>query len=307
MKKIFLLIFCSALLLSCNKDIEVSDISFNVTAAETTVQVGKPVKFNLSGNPDNVTFYSGEFGKDFDFKDKRILTPKTTISFDAQILDGTQANQFSVLVSSDFNGVYDYSNVTGSTTTWTDISNRVRLALPADNRVFVPSGSADVSDLVVAGKPLYLAYKYVGKPVTANGTFNIWRVQNTLVQSSDDFIGTETLLTQENSGFRSALSPTYESSRIQIFTTSVTFRGNATAREVLSEAWSVSRAINVLKNRDLGLDKGTPIKSIAEPALKSYSYVFTKPGTYKVTFLAINASLSDRKEQIKQIEIVVTP
>jgi hypothetical protein len=59
-----------AILVSCKKDLRPEPLSFNVTTANSTYHTGDTVRFIFSGNPDVITFYSGEPGKNYEFKDK---------------------------------------------------------------------------------------------------------------------------------------------------------------------------------------------------------------------------------------------
>ena len=60
----------SAMLMSCEKDLTPEPLSFNVTTASSTYHAGDTVRFIFSGNPDIITFYSGEPGTNYEFKDK---------------------------------------------------------------------------------------------------------------------------------------------------------------------------------------------------------------------------------------------
>jgi hypothetical protein len=71
MKKIFLFPVLFLLLLACNKK-EVLAPDFNVTIAQgkTTFKVGEQIDFTFSGNPNYITFYSGEAGRIYEFRDR---------------------------------------------------------------------------------------------------------------------------------------------------------------------------------------------------------------------------------------------
>ena len=60
----------AAVLVSCEKDLSPKPLSFNVTTANNTYHAGDTVKFIFSGNPDAITFYSGEPGANYEFKYK---------------------------------------------------------------------------------------------------------------------------------------------------------------------------------------------------------------------------------------------
>ena len=72
MKKNLIITFITALLLcliSCGEVLE--DVSFGVTPDSGNVyEAGKEVYFNFSGNPDYITFYSGEAGHKYEYAGK---------------------------------------------------------------------------------------------------------------------------------------------------------------------------------------------------------------------------------------------
>lgn len=65
--------------------------------------------------------------------------------------------------------------------------------------------------------------------------------------------------------------------------------------------WMVSRLIQPW---EVEPDRGVAIKSM-EAHLSSYSYVYTRPGTYEVTFIATNATLWDSDRKVKQMTLTV--
>ena len=90
-----------------------------------------------------------------------------------------RANQLSVLASTDFNG--DYSSLAKvKAATWVDITSRFKLGT---NATFVASGIKDITDLMVAGKPIYIAFKYVTKPQATNGAIRWWYIQSFAISS----------------------------------------------------------------------------------------------------------------------------
>lgn len=292
--------------ISCTKDSAVDTPEFNVDAETFTVKAGTPVVFNFKGSPDMLSFYSGETGRSYDFASaNRKFESKITLLFDSQILDGSQDNQFSVLASSDFNGTYDLDNIHAAN--WTDITSRFRLATHADNRILVPSGEMQVSDLFAGNKPAYLAFKYITKPQTLNGRYNLWRVQNMLLQSEDEINGKVLVMNQAGGAWKMIQSSNYEANRGSIISNNITFMGNGTNKDVETEAWVISKSVSAATKTDLGPDRPVAIKSLSDPTLKNYSYVYTKKGTYTATFIGINADLNETKKEVKQMTIVVSP
>lgn len=197
------------LLASCNKDLEVTATpDFNVTTDATTYKAGQEIVFNFTGNAHIISFYSGETLKDYAFKDGRTIDLKgagATLEFSSSVQLGTQAKQVTVLASTDFNG--DYSSLDKvKAATWTDITSRFTLGTSA---TFLATGAKDISDLIVAGKPIYIAFKYVTKPQVVNGIANQWFIQSLAIKSTQTLPNTAsatpialTLADQTSIGFR---------------------------------------------------------------------------------------------------------
>ncbi len=53
---------------ACEKELTPEPVSFNVTATDHDYQVGDTITFLISGNPDMITFYSGEPGANYDLR-----------------------------------------------------------------------------------------------------------------------------------------------------------------------------------------------------------------------------------------------
>lgn len=192
------------IMVSCNKIIVVDAPNFDVSTEATTYKVGEEIKFNFKGgNAHIISFYSGETLKDYAFKDGRIIDLKgagATMAFQSSVQVGTQVNQLSVLASTDFNGNYStLANVKAAI--WTDITSRFVLGT---GTAFKASGTNNFTDLIVPGKPIYFAFKYVTKPQAINGLARNWFIQSFVITSTatlDNTIGL-ILANQANAGFR---------------------------------------------------------------------------------------------------------
>ena len=201
----YILLAGMLIMASCDKEIAVTETpAFDVSAERTTFKVGEEIKFNIKGgDADIISFYSGETLKDYASKDGRIIDVKgagATMAFTSSVQTGTQANQLTVLASTDFNG--DYSTLAKvKTATWTDITGRFLLGSSA---AFLTSKTIDISDLITAGKPIYIAFKYVTKPQATNGLARMWYIQSFALTSNAKLDNTISLnLTdQSRAGFR---------------------------------------------------------------------------------------------------------
>jgi hypothetical protein len=73
------------------------DVSFTVTPASTNVyKVGEPIVFNFTGNPDYITFFSGEEGSNYKNRFRTDIAMEdiesAEFSFAAKRQYGTQIN-----------------------------------------------------------------------------------------------------------------------------------------------------------------------------------------------------------------------
>lgn len=157
--------------------------SFDVTTETATVKAGAPIKFNIKGgDAQTISFYSGESLKEYAQKDGRtvdVAGAGATLAFTSSVQLGTQTNQIAVMASNNFSG--DYSSLAKvKAATWVDITSRFVLGT---NATLLASGTKDISDLIVAGKPLHIAFRYITKPQAANGITRQWFIQSFAVNS----------------------------------------------------------------------------------------------------------------------------
>lgn len=303
-----IILLFAVLIAGCKKD-NVASPEFTATVAKKTFKVGEPVVFDLRGNADFVSFYSGEYLNDHQFIGGRKLDIKSfALSFQTRVQNGNQKDQLSVYISSDFNGKYDIASIKGGN--FQNITNLVTLSTV--NTVYASSGTLDLTPLVLdRTKPLYVAFRYVVKPQDAvNGTQRNWYVRDLALSTVTD-LGTSNAIDQLTAAWTLVEQGTIlESGRNTINEGSglVTFRGNATAdgKLVETEAWVVSKAVD-LNTVILGPDRSFPIKSISDTMPAVYSFVYTKPGTYKATFAISNHRIDGEKAGLREVEITITP
>nr|WP_121273240.1 DUF5017 domain-containing protein [Pedobacter schmidteae] len=293
---------------SCSKELEINPgiDNFKVNTSSVTYKVGEDVNFEFEGNPNLITFFSGEVFSDYTFKDGRVLDSEgLDLSFTTAnpTATGAQSNQFSVMASTDFNGNYsDFSSVQQAT--WIDISNRFTYGTSA---TFVASGTKSVADLVVPGKPLFIAYKYLTKPQATFGVVRNWYVQGFSLTCNTS-VGTLTLIDMNNVGFRIVdQNPETAPSRSAVSLTRVTLFGNEFTPEndPQSEHWAISKPIYTGKI-DNGPDRPISIKGNADAQLKKYTYNYTKKGVYQVYFVATNMNVYNRQDVVRKLEITIT-
>ena len=207
--KYFNVLLGTLLFISCNNQlVELDTPDFDVKTDATSYKAGQLIQFNFTGNAHVISFYTGETLKDYAFKDGRVIDVKgagATMEFSSSVQVGTQVSPLSILASTDFTG--DYSNLPKvKSATWTDITSRFTFGT---NATFLATGKKDISDLIVPGKPIYIAFKYVTKPQATNGLARQWFIQSFAIKSMATLANTAsttpidlTLTDQNSAGFR---------------------------------------------------------------------------------------------------------
>mgnify|MGYP000851092233 CR=1 FL=1 len=203
--KIYSILAAALVMASCEKPtIEADEPAFDVIAEKTTYKAGESVKFMITGGEaQSISFYSGELLKDYASRTGRVADVAgagATLSFTSSVQVGTQANQVSLLASTNFNG--DYGSVAKlKAATWVDITSRFKLGTSA---TLLASGTVDVSDLILAGKPIYFAFRYNTKKQATNGIARQWFIQSFTLSSKKLLDNTLalTIADQASTGFR---------------------------------------------------------------------------------------------------------
>lgn len=300
---------------SCKKEIKISSgiEEFEVGVDKEVYQANEEVMFNLKGNPDMISFYSGEIYKQYDYRGEReIMLDKATVSFTSSYPDATSTSvlqnpEFKVLVSTDFNNIYNYENLKAANWTeiWTDITSRFTIS--TTSTAAGAAGNYQISDLAVPGKPLYVAFKYASKNQEAFGkvrrrTITAFTLTGTSVFGNHvlgNMVSTDFRLIEKNDNARTSSALT---------STTITFNGFPRSftddPDPETDTWFVSKAFDLGK-LDNGPDRPEAIKGNQDPRLTSHIHAFSKPGEYTVTFIGINANVSGKKEVVRQLKIKV--
>lgn len=297
MKRIYYLLTLTVMgLSSCVKE-EIDPPTFEVSTAATSYKVGEAVKFDIKGNADIVTFWSGEDGFNYDNKERTVLTGgKIEMSFTSRVEFGRQERNLQVYLSNDFSGGYNPTEIEKAK--WIDITDRFTYA--TSTTVF-PSGVKDISDLLQPSKPFYIGFKYDGQPVVGNNTQRTWTVN--ALSITNTFPGNKVvqLLNQATAGylFIDILNPT---NFWNFNGSALIFRPSSATTESLD--WAITAPVIADRtNPDVGLG----IKSFADNTLTSYEYVYNSPGTYKVVFVVSNATVKGQEKSVKELTITINP
>jgi len=286
------------LVISSCKKLEVEAPEFDVTIDKTTVKVGENVNFKFTGNPDLITVYRGIAGENYDFRTRVSANGIPQLNFTTLIQNTGEVNTLRLMVSNDFNGKYDAAGIAAGT--WTDITSRAVLSTGTDNTA---SGTIELADFKIAGKPTYLAFKYMGynhptlkQPSWFLRTFN---VNNVLPEGRTSVIAA---IGQVGWVAVDVKNPTVvwgvpTTGQVTINGTNTGFVNDD------NEDWVISRPFDLSA---VSADTGLGLKT-ATTTLNEYNYAYTLPGTYVVTFIAKNASKDEIKSIVKQLTITVEP
>jgi hypothetical protein len=352
MKLKYFLMMCGLLsMVSCEEEVEKPDIS--ITTESSTYQVGQPVTFKIDGYADMISFYSGEPTNDYVYKEGRVIDisdGNVSLTFTSGVTGGAQADQLTFYASTDFDGNYD--NVASlEAATWIDITDRFTYGTSA---TFVSSTLQDITDLVVPGKPIYFAFKYLTRPQATNGLSRTWMIQTFTLRSSVLFNGAALTITdQANAGFR-IIDPEPENAPVRstITTTRVSLLGNiykdpadpiydpenpiydpenpiydptshlydpnAVRPEFIPydpaspyndpelEHWAVTKPIYI-DEIDMGPDWSRAVKGIANAEVEEFQHTYTQPGTYTAYVVAVNATIDEREEVVREFTLTINP
>jgi hypothetical protein len=314
MNKYLICAICLCSLLGCRKLYEkVDEVDVNVSTEYITYKVGQTVDFIFEGTSDFITFYSGEKGREYAYKDKdRIIQTEMSMSFSTTTSSGTSGypNPASVPISysTDFSGEYTVDAINKAT--WIDITNK--FDIPTDTGISKYSGELNITNLFNdPKKPIYLMFHYKvnkynetlyggkgnGRTQWNFGSLKINGIADGVSQVMYDII---------SGGWQIVLDPSFEgaTSLPDISSSRILLRSEYRPSQD-RECWAVSGPITKMDFINNGPDYGLGIKSVSDATLKKYSYVYKEPGEYTVTFVAANANVYDRKEVVRQIKINV--
>ncbi|WP_113635768.1 DUF5017 domain-containing protein [Nubsella zeaxanthinifaciens] len=307
-KKISLLPLLVLGLAACNKK-EVIQLNFDVKPEKTSYRVGETVNFLITGNPDQVLFYSGEEGRKYIYKDRtQAQSDNITLEFATNRrygLDAQQPNSLRLLASQTFNGKYDAANVNPAD--WVDITSAFTLSgIQSTDVAYVSSGIVNLTTLSSLGftldksKPVYFAFKYTGVTGTTQPR---WWVNKFDVKT--------TTTDGQVLPVASIASATW--TPVKVLTTSpvnwtfgtdliLKFQGGGTTTGS-NQVWAISGGLSLTKVQP---DAGVALKNMST-RMDNYTYKYTAAGTYTVTFVAANVNVYGESKSVKEVQVVVTP
>lgn len=301
--KLFILVVFTVFA-ACKKIQVDNPLDFEVSVENVHVKLGDTVNYHLSGNPDNILYYSGKAGSIYSLKDvSNMEGGLPEMEFVSNVNLGTTsigATNVTVLVSTDFNGKYDQENINAAK--WTDITDRY--FKPVTANVDMPSGLITLGDLSVKGKKMYIAFRYK--------SINPAQKQRQFVVKSFVFrtrFPDESLFVNANGVYEAGFGSFDFGGSAFTWTTPSTSsavsitHGSAEANNPSDDDWTISKGFEI---SEIGRSMGVQIKGMYEVQLLQYSQVYTEIGVYKAVFVGQNVSKDQKKEVYKEFNITVS-
>lgn len=282
--------------ISCAKE-KVTTPSLEVTTSSLTYKAGDTVTFNFTGNPDNITFYSGEPGHNYEFRDRTTAENDLQINFKSLVQFGLVYKNLQLLVSNNYSGAADTTSVRAAT--WTDISDRAVFSTGQDN---TPSGTISLKEFADpknTAARIYVAFKYTDYKKTQGQ--NRWVIR-TFEANNISADGVVSPLAVLSSGGWKAFDFKNPASVWSVTTAQLLmFGGNKDADD--NEDWVITKGFDPFYIKP---DAGVALKNIST-VLPSYKYVYAKPGTYKVIFDVSAVRYNGEKRTTKELTLTITP
>lgn len=294
---------------------EVDNLHFDVTAETVVCKVGQPVNFLFEGSADIITFYSGEEGNDYAYKNQDRISPtRMGYSFSSVTKSGVGAKPNPEKVpfsySTDFSGEYTEEAVRAAT--WIDISDRFKFASNHITQAQVFSELVDITDLFTEEEtPVYFNYYCYCQGMETNPSCRSqWLIYSPTFYGITDAKSVE-LYDIVDAGWKAVLNETSYANDAS-YAKGINFVN--TSRLMFSsdykpvgdrEMWFVSGPIYKMDNVNYGPDFGKAIKGVGNAMLPNYTYTYNAPGEYKVAFVAANANVYDRKECVVELTVKI--
>jgi hypothetical protein len=310
-----ILVFTAAAMLftACRKTLSIGDANFDVAVNATALHPGDTLRFSFAGNPDVISFYSGEPGRRYEYRDRVSASGTPLLRFRTARANGSQANSLALLVSNNFPGVIvkdtaeTINRINGAT--WTDISTRAVFA----SGTVTSSGNIDLSDLSAQDKPVFIAFKYNGYTGTAQSKWTIdsFTVTNVLGDGTSYVIANMNAanIAYTNYGV-TTYSPGFFACKVtnnynwSVGSTSLVITGATSAGAAApAEAWVIAGPIDLKK---VTPDAGVVVKTVSQTAADlRYTYKYPVAGTYQAVFSGGQISTNESNYTTKSFSITV--
>lgn len=245
--------------------------SLSVLPDKVECKAGEPITFSLTGNnANNVVFYSGESGHNFDFRERFYADNDMVVNFSTWVRYGEIYQNLQFLVSNDFNGIYDEGSVEAAN--WIDLSDKFTFSSGVDR---TPSGEVSLKEYAGddPNAQLYVAFRYRDNEKPRQNNWIIRTITLDLISPEGVRSSSAAMFTMgwKVVDFKNPAVTWNISSSTQIL-----IDGGTNQPE--NDDWVISKAFNLRKGTP---DKGVSLNSVTS---RDYIYTYNTPGTYKAVF-----------------------
>ena len=297
---IAIIVFSALIASSCQTEKLAPEFSVSVNPVQIdslmhdtiVVSVNQPIEFQINGNPDIITFFSGETSHIYANRNriKAEGTPKLDFNYNAKNVKAD--SKVDVLVSTDFSGHYDSISI--RTALWDSIT-------PIDMKTYLntdaPKAISTLDLSKYSGNPVFLAFRLIITSATrfSQPSFSALLVRNyqsdgtaSAVVDGVGAAGVSFVTLSENGAWKlnygaSTVGTTFwkvNSNTLQISTAIFNPPSNTDGKK--HELWAISKPIYLDSTLP---DTGLSAKNLFEP-VSNYKYTYAKAGVYTVTFVA---------------------
>ena len=303
MKYNTIILLASVLLLaSCQKDYAPS-AELKVTTDKTEYRVGEPVTFRFSGDPDNIVFYSGEYGHNYADKDNYSRVGTLLFDFTSWVRWGAPEimQNIEVLVSTDFDGVYELENVEGAD--WLELDGAV-LSSGEDR---TPSGIQNINDIladngitVSPDDDIYIAFHYFDYQDEVRTGQDQWILRSVNLDLVAPDGEKTNIATMANIGWTRIPD---DGSVVNVSSSQVLFNDEDETIPSRSNSWIISPAFSI---GGIPADTGVAIKGI-DTDMSEYTYTYNEPGTYTAVFATSSIWYTGGSSSTAEVTVTVLP
>ena len=311
-RKILCYLAAAATLSGCFSPLDhVTDPELEVFLDAPSVYVDEPVNFRFEGSADIISFWSGEQGGDYAWRETdRIYSGEGKLSFGTAFMNGQQwKNQASadpdtklltLWWSDDFGGDYTPAGVAAAhwhdaTALFTFASTRVDDARNLANAT--ASGQVSLENLLPAGNkgPFWFAFRYHLKPIVDAATDSRSRavVSGFAIKSVNEALhADEAVVTHSSAGWTFVNIGYTDADRDYMPENSASYIyfNASTANTAERWSWAVSKAYTPDFSINLGCDHAVGIKAFSDSPMKGYTYTYSEPGEYDAVFESRNVA-----------------
>lgn len=274
---------------------EAPESVLTVTVEGGGAKAGEPVCFRIDGNADNIVFYSGEPGHEYSLRDRLYADNDLMVDFVSYTDQSTGVHpNFQLLVSSDFDGIYEPENVAAAT--WTDVTDR--FTLPSVTGQNTPSGSVNLKEFAGDDNEdlIYFAFRYYDKDGVPQR--NRWVVRSiNITKVSPEGSATE-LATIKTAGWQNVIMS--GTGKWTLPGSQLLAAGNVSTSD--KDMWAVSAGFNIHTSEP---STGIALKNIATE-LPEYRYVYTEPGVYEAVFASSSVWYNSENHSLTSVTVTVT-